>query len=395
MRVKFFLGTTTLVLVIFALVTASFAQEDCFTRVNRSVATTLENCAAMNPNEICAGAGSVAGINGSQAIQSVQQISTAPDADEIGMAVVNLSLPSLEEDEEPSTTALFVFGNTTLTSSDPSWHAFSIDESGAVCRGSARLSGVLIQVPDGFTEQLQVNGTNIAFSRTIFITLVDSQLVVNVLEGDATVQANTVFAGFQWTQGTPSPYDAATMATLPVNLLPRIVRVALPGQVTLASQTSLFAEARDSSRIVIEEMLPGTPLNVYGADLTGQWRHVVDASGLVGWVPVASLQSDLNTTIPAYEATPHLLTRPFGPTYGRGGTGFGQVNLRIGPSDEEGILAQLSADTEFSILGRNTSLDWIYIQLDEAINGTAEGWVFVPVIDLPPDYRIGELPLAP
>ena len=386
---------TILCTLIFALAAQSFAQEDCFSRVNQSVAQTLEACAAFGPDQFC-------DASGARPIQSVNQITTAPQGDTIGIAALNLSLPieappANDENSVPASTSIFVFGEMTVTSSDPSWRAMSITQSGPVCRNNARLSGVLLQVPRGFRDQVQINGANISFDQTIFATLVEGQLRVSVLEGDAVIQTNqaqAVLAGFQWQGSVIGPYDAGTMTTLPVNLLPRIVRVALPGQVTLTVETNMRAEPNDGG-LFLALLPPGTLLNVYGADLTGTWRHVIEPGGLVGWVPLAALESDLSTTIPAYESTPQLLTRPFGPAWGRGGSGFGAVRLRLGPSDNDGILTQLPADTFFSVLGRDASLNWIYIRLDEAIESAAEGWVQVDVVDLPPELRLGELPLAP
>jgi len=409
---RFFALTFISSLFLLVLIIPADAQsEDCFSLVSQAVAETLAVCQAQAIGEVCHGSGEINSTPNALTTLgdrlSINQVDGIILEDDNTVSIASIRLPNISLDEEnPSATALFLFGDATfnrdVSSNLPAWQAFTIADSGTVCRNAERPAGALLQASDNTRIALRVNNVDISFNKTLFLTLDENRLQVSVLEGDAVIEAANadsvaLFAGFQWTEGQSSPplqYDYNVASTLPVNLLPRIPRIALPGQVTLATETALFEQTHTNSPIVTE-LLPGTLLNVYGSDLSGEWRHVREPGGESGWIPAETLQNQLDTTLPAYEATPQLMTRPFGPAWGRGGTGFGQINLRIGPSEDDGILARLPANVEFSVLGRSADLEWIFIQLDEPIDSLDEGWVFVPVIDLEPDLRLGELPLVP
>jgi SH3-like domain-containing protein len=383
------------------IVPVTYAQpSDCGTLIELAVADTLAACQNAEVATLCRGFGNIS----TSPIATNQAGDTLPlanvlefvvNADTVSM--VQIKFAPNTSTENPTQTTGFVFGEALLNRGSESWQVFTIQATDEVCRNDARQAGVLLQTVGDTRAVIRVNEVDVSFNRTIFIRLNNGSLQVNVIEGDAILNTGSpvIFSGFQWTAGeaAPTPYDYLLLNTVPVNLLPRIPRLALPGHVSVTTETSLFEQTRSDSR-AITQLLPGTLLNVYGSDLTGQWRHVLTPTGEEGWVPATVLEGTISGTVPAYEATPQLMSRPYGYSWGRGGTGFGQVNLRNAPADDAGILTILPAQVEFSLYGRSPDSRWVYVMLDAPVNGISEGWLSVPFIDLPPDLRIGELPPA-
>ncbi|HLA45633.1 MAG TPA: hypothetical protein VJZ27_19445, partial [Aggregatilineales bacterium] len=293
--------------------TAAYAQPStCLELLNQAVAVTLEQCATMQPGEICRGAGSIetlpsnlTTIGTRLSLESIESIHSS------GASIISMQFRAANE----SSSVLYAFGtleiSRTQNASFPAWQAFDIRQSGGICSGNDRVAGVLLQASEAERGFFAVNNLTISFNQTIFLMLQDNHLQIDVIEGDAVVENSgesvVIFAGFGWTasdngESDPIPYNYNAISTLPVNLLPHIPRVPLPGQVEVATETLLFIDAATNSVRVLEEpLLPGTLLNVYGSDLTGTWRHVITPSGESGWIPAESLVTQPEVVLPAYD----------------------------------------------------------------------------------------------
>lgn len=390
----------------------------CSTQLEAAVSQTLELCGAASRGQLCWGSGAFdyspkeVQINAPGGIVPLAGISN----------VINNSSP-----DQPSITRLnfediftdggfasaFLIGPVSATADTeqaPLWSSLILSRTEtelSECE-SAGTSGMLMQAPAGQLLVLTVNGVTVTMNNTAFVLVTEAgETVIDVLRGNAIAQignnVQVVFAGFGITVPAnadtlpaPIPYDPTPLAGLPTQLLPSIVTVPLPGNVSAMASTPLYASP-DLGAPQLAQVLPGTILNLLGEDPTAQWWNVVQEDGQSGWVPATAIGGIFPATAPQYSATPQPPTRPYGLVLGRGTAPGNEINMRAAPSTDAEILAKLPPLTEFNILGRNAAADWIQIRLDapDPTTGATDGWVAVRIVTLPNSLRVADLPVVP
>ncbi len=354
------------------------------------VRAAWQACADLPPGGACSAS------EGTQLLGPLTSLTT-PMGD---LAFMNIPL-RVPENAPPASAALHLLGAASLTrdSADdlPAWTAFSLAQTGRFCNEPGYPAGVLLQTPLEPPTPFQVNGIRLALSGTAFLTLDEQNtLMLYLVEGGAEVVGGPrLAAGTVWAGGPAMPYEAAIVRHLPLESLPRIPRVPLAGAVTLTETSPLWSAPDEDSAQAAFELESGAVLSVFGADLTGAWRHVRTIEGLEGWVPQGALSGNPTGTLLAYNATPQPQTRPPGPRYTEANTGRGAVRLRTAPNDGAPTQTQLPADVVLGVYGRSVDAGWLYVQLDTPLEGATDGWVFVPVVDLPEGFRVGDLPIWP
>ncbi len=373
--------------------TPAYAQpSDCVAQRAQSVRAALTTCAGLLPGQVCS-------ADEGRAPLAPQEVLRAAQGD---MILAHVPLAATDASAPPPFLAVYVVGEAELVrdSADdlPPWGAFTVAATGQFCAGGGHPAGVLLQSPLGNPTLIQVDGVRLTLTGTAFLARDEIGLAMTIIEGGAEVVGGPRLApGARWTSGTGAavPYDAATVRTLPLESLPRVPRIPLPGAATVIEPSPLYAAPDDDSAELAFEIPAESVLSIFGADLTGTWRHVRTPDGLEGWVPQGALSGNPVGTLPAYNATPQPLTRPPGPVYARGGTGFGAVRLRMAPGDNAGVLTELPANLSLLIYGRSPDAAWVYVELEAPIEGYTAGWASVPVIDLPEGLRLAELPIWP
>jgi hypothetical protein len=164
-------------------------------------------------------------------------------------------------------------------------------------------SGILLQTPKGSASiTLSVNGVTITLGSTVYLQATDAALRVFVLEGRATVQAQSAIAlvaAGTWTTvpldvtgrapasapTAPQPYDPTDLDGLPLGaaLLPQVVAIANPVPVADLPQaidsafalnggglSGLYRFTRSDVQVFVENSSVGNCRNYYSADFTAR-----------------------------------------------------------------------------------------------------------------------------
>ncbi|MCQ3930384.1 MAG: hypothetical protein DPW16_07975 [Chloroflexi bacterium] len=390
----------------------------CSTQLEAAVSQTLELCGATSRGQLCWGSGAfdyspkevqIDAPGGIVPLAGISTVINNSSADQPSITRLNF------EDifTEGGFASAFLIGPVSATADSektPLWSGLTLSRTEtdlSECE-VAGTSGMLMQAPAGQLLVLTVNGVTVTMNNTAFVLVTEAgETVMDVLRGNAIVQVGNsvqvVFAGFGITVPAnanllpaPMPYDPTLLTGLPTQLLPSIVTVPLPGNVSAMASTPLYASP-DLGAPQLAQVLPGTILNLLGEDPTAQWWNVVQEDGQSGWVPATAIGGIFPATAPQYSATPQPPTRPYGLVLGRGTAPGNEINMRAAPSTDAEILAKLSPLTEFNILGRNAAADWIQIRLDapDATTGATDGWVAVRIVTLPNSLRVADLPVVP
>ena len=245
----------------------ALAQADtCTNIVDQALVVTGANCAAVGRNEVCYGnvqlvaepqadvtdfvfaaPGDVAAL---EAVRTLNLSSRLEDSEEWGIALmrVQADVPDALPGENLT---LVLFGeveveNAAEAEANP-MQAFFFETGlrGTQCT-EAPDSGILVQTPDGYDEiSFTANDVDIRLGSTAFLQgEAEAEMIVSVVEGQATVTAQGVTvvvpAGSRTripldsdrrASGPPSPpepYDFERMSLLPISLLPRTITIAEP-----------------------------------------------------------------------------------------------------------------------------------------------------------------------
>lgn len=313
-------------------------------------------------------------------------------------SLLRINLPDIFSETDFAT--FYLIGPATLTVED---NAFTLNGDAQATRDCALPSGLLVQAPLGQLVVTHINQVELTFNDSLFITAAEDELVINVLRGNAVVRfedaTQVALAGYALNFDGDSvevePYHYEELRNLPTELLPGIVTVGLPGNVRLIEASPLYETPAENAAIVVS-LRASTLFNVLGQDPTGEWWHVVREDGVTGWLPAPVLDGTLPDDAPAYESTPQPLTRPYGLVAGHAHTPNHLVNLREGPYADAPVIVQLEGRTEFGVMGRNETGEWLQIILDEPVGDDAvnTGWIATWILPLPDSIRVNELPVV-
>lgn len=280
---------------------------------------------------------------------AVRRLSTSPlntQTRDWGIAVIKAqaNLP----DALPGQNVTFLlYGDTTVDNPSPSMNAVTVSTRiGSTNCEDAPDSGVLIQSPEGSEVVMNINGADVTLGSTAFVTTnLDTQrMTFAVLEGQGVVSAFGVSqvvvpgmkTGVQLGGGPdglqasgppnePAPYDAASVAHLPVNLLDRQIVVPPPLNVTptpvitvTPTQTACTPRSDWQYRYVVQRgdnlSLIAQKLNVRTADLQAG-NCIVNPNQLIAGQTILvprPVPTNTPSPTPTYTLTPTSIA-PIGP----------------------------------------------------------------------------------
>lgn len=406
------------------------AQADtCVAQLETSVALSIVSCGTAARDTVCWGSGTmdyapkeieISQLGDKLPLGLTNSIVAFSSPDNTNRSIVRVNFP--DPFSNGGHTTGFLFGPMEMLSDADvatRWSTFTLNpievgESSA-CQNTPS-PGLLLQAPNNQFLILTINGTKISASHTVYVSLKTisvngegvTQTVISVLRGFATAerdgQVQIALAGesFQVVDNVelkPAiPLDYELVKNIPTQMLPRLVTIPLPGHVSVVQSSVLYLAPNAESQSNMTFNV-GTQLNLLGQDVTGEWWHVIREDGVSGWIPSAAISGTFPfaAIVPRYEATPQPPTRLYGGIWGRGRTNSNYVNLRPIPSPDSDVLAQLIPGTEFGILGRSATGEWLQVQLDTPAPNTTitEGWLATSVVIVPNGFSVAELPIVP
>ncbi len=304
-------------------------------------------------------------------------------------------------DQRKSATVL-VMGPASVTfesaSGLPEGAVFTLETASAPLCGELPLPGLLVQSPQASLAQLRINGTDLLVNGMALIrarsggTLQVSALTRETILGQS---GAVVFAGYGVSvagehAGAIAPYQPKEVAHLPVQVLPEIQRIALPGNATVTEAITLYTRPAPEyySNTTVRA---GLPVNVFGQDSTGDWLHVRTYNGATGWMPAQALDVNVPVTLPVYDDVPPGPARPFGSVQGYIKTSYEHNNLREGPGESFPIVETVALWTDLALYGRSPDGNWLYV---ETLDGTL-GWMNVALVSNSTPFVLDDLPVPP
>ncbi len=384
------------------------AADSCAALYQAATIDLMANCFDRPVETVCAASGDVTinmvsgqVVNGAGSAAHVSGVATVSAASGgAAWSVATIALPDMLD--RTKTATLVVLGPADLAfgsdSSLPPGAVFTITGQGAPLCGDLPQPGVLIQSPEKSLTLLRVNGVDLAVNGMAVIQPApDGGLTVNALSNETILgQSGTVvFAGYGVTVtgetvSAVAPYDPAAVANLPVEILPRMQRVALPGNAMVREQMNLFS--RPAAEAYTNTLVPaGLPVNLFGRSADGQWMVIRTYDGVTGWFPAYELDMSVPGTIPVLDAPPPDLIRPFGSVQGYVVTSAEYNNLRAGPGEQYEIVVTVPLWTELALYGRSLDDQWLYVETSDGIRA----WANVVLISPSSPYTLNELPYPP
>ncbi|MBN1681192.1 MAG: SH3 domain-containing protein [Anaerolineae bacterium] len=374
-----------------------------------AVGEMLENCFVMGSGYACGASGAVTIDSASGLSEDTPGIYVAlgditalhlAEGDGSTWSMARLHIPDPVSADDAAT--IVVFGPAELTfeksGRQPPGSVLTLTAAAepSPCADVA-LPGLLVQSPEKSITLLAVNGVEIAINGTARIHLPgDGALTVSAITRE-TILAQTgtvVFAGYSATitgeVPTVAPFDPAAVAHLPTEILPRMLRVALPGAAAVIEQTNLHLRP-DPAAYTGTLVRVGLPVSVFGQSSGGDFVFVRTYDNLVGWVPLAALDMDISGAIPVFDTALPPLSRPFGPVQGRGSTNSEMNNLRDGPGQSYTIVITVPYGSEVNIYGRSPDGEWLLVESADGVRA----WISAYLIDPLTPYNPDELPLSP
>jgi hypothetical protein len=377
-----------------------------------TIQTVTGNCAGLQNNTVCLGSGevvvemasgqTVTNTGGGALLTGVATIQVGP-GDGTAWNIAAAYLPDLVNSDEFA--ALILIGPATLEmeSADnlPPGAAFHLTTGKEpVPCGDLAQPGLLVQSPPRGLTLLRVNGVDLAVNGAAVIHAPDGEgLAVSALARETILSqsATVVFAGYS-TVVTPDgaasqvvPYDPASVAHLPVELLPRLLAVPVPGNAMVLEAVSLHLRP-DRSAYTGKMVKAGLPVTVLGRSTDGAWLHVVSYDGETGWVPREVLDENLPVDPPVYDKAPEKPARTFGPVQAVGVTTAELSNFRDGPGQGYQVVATAPLGTEVGIYARSPDTGWLLAQLPDGLRA----WISVQLVQVTSaGVTLEELPLSP
>lgn len=384
--------------------------ESCQDVYYAAIGDAVENCVGLQAGTICLGSGAgaiemasgqvVDAPGGSAALSAMASVRAGEgDGDAWSLAIARLA----DNLRSETFATLILIGPARLDAAEggsPSAPAFTLshDAEPAPCADLA-LPGLLVQSPARGLTLLTVNGVDVAVNGTAVIRAPDEDtLVVSAISRETILsQSGTVvFAGYsaRFAPGAApevAPYEPASVAHLPVEVLPTIEVIPLPGNALVTEQVNLHLRPNPSSytNVIVRA---GVPVNALGRNTGGDWLHIRTYEGEIGWVPAAALEVNIAGDMPVYDQAPARPGRPFGPVQARGVTTPEMSNARSGPGEVYEIVARVPFNTDVGIYARSPDGQWLMI---ETPDGT-RAWISANLVSITtPGYNLLELPFSP
>jgi SH3-like domain-containing protein len=299
-------------------------------------------------------------------------------------------------------TTMILMGAVNLTFTEPERRSsgFSFTLTGdaePVCEGLPR-PGLVIQSPDLTLTLISVNGVELAINGTVVLHPIENGVSVSSITHETILgqSGEVVFAGYGVDltpdgEVTIAPYDPANVAHLPIEVLPTIERIPVPGSASSTEQLPLHL-APDYARVANNAYIDaGLPISVIGQNPAGDWLYVRTYDLITGWIPRGWVTLDTAGELPSFAAAPPLPTRPYGPVHAQGTTVAEGNNLRAGPGEDYEIIIRVPLRTAVDIYARSPDSLWYYVALAD---GT-RGWLSVDIVHSPTLESIEELPFTP
>jgi SH3-like domain-containing protein len=395
---------------IHAPVMAQDGGESCSALYDAAVTAMMAHCFDMQPGTVCGASGDISiqmqsgqvvnGAGSAARLPGVVSLRSGP-GDNTAWSMASIYLPDMLDSQKYA--ALIVLGPVTLEfQSDPKLPpgaAFTLSGGPppSTCSALPR-PGVLVQAPDSSLTLLRVNDVDLAVNGMTLIQPLNGSGLYIVALARETILSQTgtvIFAGFsaQVSGAAVSqvvPYDPGAVAHLPVEILPEMEVVALPGNATVSQDTNLCK--RPASESYTNTMVKaGLPVNVLGRNSGGDWLLIRTYDGVVGWLPANVLQVNVPVDIPVYDATPPLPVRPFGSIQAYIKTSAEHNNLRTGPGESYTIAATVPIWTELALYGRSQDDQWLLVETQDGMRA----WISVSLISPSTPYALDKLPFAP
>lgn len=381
----------------------------CAQIYQQALADMMAHCYNLAPGTVCGATGDVTittvsgqtatGAGASARLNGVATLELGDTGDTWPLASFALPDPF----DARKTTTVIVLGPARVQFDDaaalPPGTAFALETASAPLCSDLPYPGVLVQSAESSLTNLRINDTEVMVNGMALIsTRTGGTLQVNALTKETVLgQSGTVvFAGYGVSvtgefAGEVAPYDAARVANLPVQILPRMQRVALPGNATVTKSMNLYFEPGPEyygSTIIAE----GLPVNVFGRDDSGQWLYIRSYEGYEGWLPAYVLAVDVSGDLPVLAETPPALSRPFGSVQTYIKTSYENNNLREGPGEQFAIVKSVPLWTDLALYGRSPDGDWLLV---ETLDDELRGWLNVALVSNATPYTLSELPLPP
>lgn len=392
-----------------AVVDAQADQVGCQQIIEQALVDVMAQCTETQPGTLCGASGDVtitmesgqvaAGAGASARVGGVQSLQLA-----VGDGSAwPLALLALEDrfDSRKSATVI-VLGPATLefvsAAGLPDGAAFTLTTATMPLCSDLPMPGVLVQSPEASLTQLRVNETDVLVNGTALIgarsggTLQVSALTKETILGQS---GAVVFAGYTVSAagayaGAITPYDARHVQNLPVQALPVMQRVALPGNATVREAANLFSQP-GPQHYTSTMISAGQPVSILGRDDSGDWLVVRTYAGQQAWMPVSALDVSVPVAIPVVESLPPALTRPFGAVQGHVKTSYEHNNLRAGPGEQYDIVVTVPLWTDLALYGRSPDGNWLLV---ETLDGE-RAWMNTYLVSNSTPYSLTELPLPP
>lgn len=381
----------------------------CAERYERGVIAMMEHCFVAPAGTVCAASGETAialksGERITAAGTPVQLASlaalTLAEGAEAAWPLARLVLPDPVMAGRSAT--LIVLGPAALTfealpGSAPG-SVFSLQAPAAPACEGLPYPGVLVQSAENSLTLLQVNGTQIAVNGMAVISVdAEGALVISALtretilaQSGAVIFAGSALTASGATAGDAAPYTLERVAHLPVEVLPQMQPIALPGSATPLTDTVLHTQPA-AERYTFTKVPAGLPIGVFGRTSAGDWVYVRAYSGETGWVPAYTLALNVPVPLPIFDETPPPINRPFGAIQAYITTDAESANLRSGPGRSAAIIATVPFRTELALYARDTSGTWLLVETRDGVRG----WISADLVSRSSPYRLEELPFAP
>lgn len=382
---------------------------DCAELYQQALVDMMAHCFDAQPGTVCGASGSVTitmesgqvatGAGASARINGVASLALEASEDS-GWPLASFTLPDAFDQRKSA--AVLVMGPAELSfASDSSLTpgaAFTLATANAPLCRDLPVPGVLVQSPTESLTQLRINDTDVMVNGTALIsTRSGGTLNVSALTRETILgQSGTVvFAGYGVSvmgefAGEIAPYAEHQVANLPVQILPEMPLIALPGNATTNTELSLYTQPGEAyySNTTIRA---GLPVSVFGRDGSGNWLHVRTYQGASGWMPAYGLDVNVPVALPVYDEAPAAPIRPFGSVQGYIKTTYEHNNLREGPGEAFPIVETVPLLTDLALYGRSPDGNWLYV---ETLDG-ARAWVNTVVVSNSTPYSLEDLPIPP
>jgi len=396
-----------------AIHTPVMAQESsasCQAQYDAAVMAMMAHCFNIEPGTVCVASGDVAiQMQSGQVIRGAGSAALLSGVESLGAQADNgtawnlasIYLPDMLDSRKYA--ALIVLGPLTLTfQPDPKLlpgasFTLSAGAPAALCSDLPR-PGVLVQAADNSLTLLRVNGVDLAVNgMTLIQPLGDGSLYIAALARETILSrtGTVIFAGYSvQVSGTSVsqvvPYDPGAVAHLPVEILPEMEVVTLPGNALVSQDTNLCKRpaAESYTNTLVKA---GLPVNVLGRNSSGDWLVIRTYNGQVGWIPANVLQVNVPVDIPVYDALPPLPVRPFGSIQAYVKTSAEYNNLRAGPGESYPITVTVPVWTELALYGRSQDNRWLLVETQDGVRA----WISVSLISPSTPYALDKLPFAP